>query len=222
MNPGRDPAELGANLSPLPLGPLHLCGLLEELPLAVEQGIELLDVASQLGHHSTQLGIKWQRPGGDALVSVQRVSHLLPAQLSHLLAAQRGGWQLLAGTPAWLAIGLETYAGATVSDRRRYPRVEADVFCRPAGLTWMHHQRNTQDISLGGMRVFSDEAFGIHSRLELDVMLPDGSAVRVWAEVVWVGELGPGAHSKFEVGLRFTDIAEQDVQRLASVLSSRS
>jgi len=86
----------------------------------------------------------------------------------------------------------------------------------------MHHQRNTQDISLGGMRVFSDETFGVHSRLELDVILRDGSAVHVWAEVVWVGELRPGAQSKFEVGLRFTDIAEQDVQRLTSVLTSPS
>ncbi len=84
----------------------------------------------------------------------------------------------------------------------------------------MHHKRNTQDISLGGMRVFSDENFSVADRLDLDVLLPDGSAVRVWAEVVWVRELEPGGLSRFEVGLKFTDIAGPDLQRLASVFSS--
>jgi Tfp pilus assembly protein PilZ len=83
----------------------------------------------------------------------------------------------------------------------------------------MHHQRNAQDISLGGMRVFSDETFTVGDRLDLEVFLPDGAAVRVWVLVVWVTKLESGAESKFEVGMQFTDIGEADVQRLASVLS---
>jgi hypothetical protein len=82
----------------------------------------------------------------------------------------------------------------------------------------MHHRYNTRDVSLGGMRVFSDEAIAVGSRLELDVMLPDDSVVRCWAAVVWADELAPDANAKFEIGLRFTDMAEPDIQRLASVL----
>lgn len=115
---------------------------------------------------------------------------------------------------------LTPYAGRLVSDRRRYPRVNADVFCRPAGVGWMHQRRNTQDISLGGMRVFSDEGFRVGSRLDLDVVLPDDSVVHCWADVVWLVELRPGAQAKFDVGLKFTDMAALDIQRLASVLSS--
>lgn len=83
----------------------------------------------------------------------------------------------------------------------------------------LHHKRNAQDISLGGARVFSDEEFAVGSRLDLDVLLPDESMVRCWAEVVWVVALGPAADARFDVGLRFTDMAPEDVQRLSSVLA---
>ena len=105
-----------------------------------------------------------------------------------------------------------------MSDRRRYPRVQADVVCRPAGAPLLHHKRNTQDISLGGMRVFSDERFAVGGRLDLDVLLPDGTSVRCWTEVVWLVELAAGAPANFDVGLRFTDMAPADIQRLAAVL----
>lgn len=81
-----------------------------------------------------------------------------------------------------------------------------------------HHKRNTRDISLGGARVFSDETFPVGSRLDLDVLLPDETSVRCWAEVVWLVELDGGAPAKFDVGLKFTDMAPNDVQRLAAVL----
>jgi hypothetical protein len=106
-----------------------------------------------------------------------------------------------------------------VSDRRRFPRVRADVVFRPAGLSLLHHKRNTQDISLGGARVFSDEEIGVGSRLEIDVFLFDGSTVSCWAEVVWLTDLGPAAKARFDVGLKFVDMAPADIQRLATVLA---
>ncbi len=107
---------------------------------------------------------------------------------------------------------------AHVIDRRRYPRVHADVLCRPAHGPLFHHKRNTQDISLGGARVFSDEEFKVGSRIDLDVLLPGESTVRCWAEVVWTESLGPAAQARFDVGLKFTDMVPEDVQRLATVL----
>jgi c-di-GMP-binding flagellar brake protein YcgR len=105
-----------------------------------------------------------------------------------------------------------------LADRRRFPRVQADVVCRPAGAALFHHRRNTRDVSLGGMRVYSDEHFPLGSRLDLDVLLPDKSQVRCWAIVVWLVELNAGAPARFDVGLKFTDMAPTDIQRLAAVL----
>jgi c-di-GMP-binding flagellar brake protein YcgR len=107
-----------------------------------------------------------------------------------------------------------------MSDRRRYPRVQADVFWRPAGSPAFHHKRNTQDISLGGARVRSDQSVSVGTRLDLEVLLPDGTSVRCWAEVAWVVELGRAAGTGYDIGLRFTDLAPSDLQRLASVLVS--
>ena len=82
-----------------------------------------------------------------------------------------------------------------------------------------HHTRNTRDISLGGMCVFSDELFGVGERLDLDVLLPDASAVRCWAEVVWARPVEGETPARWEVGLMFTDMDPADIQRLASVLT---
>jgi c-di-GMP-binding flagellar brake protein YcgR len=81
-----------------------------------------------------------------------------------------------------------------------------------------HHSRNAQDISLGGMRVFSDENYSVGSRLDLDVLLPEGGTVRCWAEVVWTIELDDASSAKFDLGLKFIDLAPADIQRLAAVL----
>jgi PilZ domain len=105
-----------------------------------------------------------------------------------------------------------------LSDRRHYPRVQANITWRPAGSALFHHKRNTQDISLGGVRVFSDEDFAVGSRLDLDVLIDNQEPVRCWATVVWRRALGADSPAKFDVGLRFTDVAPADIQRLAAVL----
>ena len=105
-----------------------------------------------------------------------------------------------------------------VSDRRRYPRIQADVVCWPAGAAVFHHRRNTQDISLGGMRVYSDERFRVGSRLAIEVLLSPQETLQCWVDVVWLQELDGGAPARFDVGLKFIDMAPADVSRLAAVL----
>lgn len=68
------------------------------------------------------------------------------------------------------------------------------------------------------MCVVSDEEFDVGNRLDLDVLLPEGTPVRCWADVVWVLELEEGNGARYEVGLKFTDVAPTDIQRLARVL----
>ncbi len=68
------------------------------------------------------------------------------------------------------------------------------------------------------MCVFSDQEFDVGNRLDLDVLLPEGTSVRCWADVVWVVELAAGDGAQYEVGLKFTDVAPTDLQRLARVL----
>ena len=104
-------------------------------------------------------------------------------------------------------------------DRREFPRLKAPVLCRPAGfLLRLLQPRQAIDISLGGVRIYSDDPVKVGSRLELDLFLPGDANATCKAEVVWVEELAPGAPALYDVGLRFTEIAEADKARLAQVL----
>lgn len=68
------------------------------------------------------------------------------------------------------------------------------------------------------MRVFADEDFAVGTTLDLEVMTPEGAPIRCWARVVWRVELDGQSPARFDVGLKFVDMAEDDVQRLAQVL----
>ena len=98
------------------------------------------------------------------------------------------------------------------------PRVAAPVIYRRSGLDLFHHQRSSVDISAEGMRVLSDEPLHAGDQLELDLLPPGDSAIRIWARVAWVEVLPAGAGALFEVGLQFADIADQDRPRLGSLL----
>lgn len=105
-------------------------------------------------------------------------------------------------------------------DRRAYKRVQAPVYCRPVGIAFRFLQPKAQplDISLGGLRIYSDEAIKKGTRLELELFLPDNSGVTCKVEVVWVDALPAGSPARHDVGLKFIDVKPEDRARLAAVL----
>jgi c-di-GMP-binding flagellar brake protein YcgR len=107
---------------------------------------------------------------------------------------------------------------AWIGDRRRYPRIAAAVFYRPAGPPFLHHRRSAIDVSAGGMRVYSDDRMSVGARLEIELLLDDESSARCWARVAWIEHLPPGAGAAYDIGLEFTDMTEVDRQLLAEAL----
>lgn len=114
-------------------------------------------------------------------------------------------------------IGRDAPAG--FDNRRRFPRIQAAVFYRPAGPSFLHHRRATVNVGVGGMRVYSDEAVDVGSRVELDLLVGE-EIVRCWARIAWVEELPPGAGAAYDTGVEFTDIADADQERLQAALAS--
>ncbi len=106
-------------------------------------------------------------------------------------------------------------------DRRRYRRVKAPILVRPLGPLALAHamSRKVSDISLGGVRSYSDEEYEPGTRLELELFLPDQTSVTVYAEVVWVQPLPQDAPARFDVGLRYVGASPEDLDRIAKVLS---
>lgn len=107
------------------------------------------------------------------------------------------------------------------NNRRQFKRVQAPVYCRPMGLSLKFlqpKQQKPQDISLGGMRIYSDEPIKKGSKLELELFLPDATTVTCRVEVVWIDALPAGAPAKHDVGLKFIEIRAEDKARLQTVL----
>ena len=101
-------------------------------------------------------------------------------------------------------------------DRRQYRRVQAPVFCRPT--LKGGPRRQTVDISLGGLRIFSEEDVAKGTRFELELFLPDRSTVLCKVEVMWIERLPAGSPSNYDVGLKFTEVDPRDLEKLAVVL----
>jgi c-di-GMP-binding flagellar brake protein YcgR len=107
---------------------------------------------------------------------------------------------------------------AAPADRRRYPRMAATVYYRPAGPAFLHHRRASVDVSPGGMRVYSDEEMIVGDSVELELLLGEDATARCWARIAWVEKLDPSDGARFDVGLEFTDISDEDRKLLDSAL----
>lgn len=103
----------------------------------------------------------------------------------------------------------------TELDRRKYRRVNAPIFIQPVGPLSRHTLR---DVSLGGLRAYSDESHEVGERLQIELMLPDKSSLAVLVEVAWVNALPPESPALYDVGLRYIDIEPEELERLSVVL----
>ena len=103
-------------------------------------------------------------------------------------------------------------------ERRRYPRLQAPVYCRPIG-PLAAKGGQAIDLGLGGVRVYSDDPMEPGSRLEIELRLPDESTLTFLSEVVWLQELQESAPASYDVGLQFLDLTPEDLEALESVLA---
>jgi PilZ domain-containing protein len=103
-------------------------------------------------------------------------------------------------------------------DRRRYRRVRAPILVRPPGALARAVPQRVNDISLGGLRAYSDDEHAPGTRLELELFFPDGGSATVLAEVVWVEKIPFGAPARFDLGLRFVVARPEDLGRISRVL----
>ncbi|HEX8790769.1 MAG TPA: PilZ domain-containing protein [Polyangiaceae bacterium] len=103
-------------------------------------------------------------------------------------------------------------------ERRRYRRIQAPVYCRPAGVSLLARHRELVDISLGGVRVYSDDRYRVGALVKMEFFVDGGPTVTYTAEVVWIEALPPGEPAKYDVGLKFVDLSPQALAFLTSLL----
>jgi c-di-GMP-binding flagellar brake protein YcgR len=107
---------------------------------------------------------------------------------------------------------------ADAPERRRNRRIRAPLYCRPAGMKFFARKRETVDVSLGGVRIFSDDPMKPGQLLKMEFMVEDVPPVTYTAEVVWIEALPEGAPAKFDVGLKFIQLSPEALKFLVGVL----
>lgn len=103
-------------------------------------------------------------------------------------------------------------------ERRRAPRVDLRVPVRPAGQTSSEEWQTTRDISATGLRMLSGRPHPKGDRLDLELLLPDGSWLPIPAKVAWSVPLDVGAAAKYEVGVRYLEMDGVTLERLRPLL----
>jgi Tfp pilus assembly protein PilZ len=83
----------------------------------------------------------------------------------------------------------------------------------------MHHRRSAVDVSLGGMRVYSDEELRVGESVELELLLVDDATARCWARVAWIEKLERSDGARYDIGLEFTDMEDADRRLLTAALA---
>ncbi len=103
-------------------------------------------------------------------------------------------------------------------ERRKFRRIKAPLYCRPAGMKFLARQREPVDVSLGGVRIYSDEQLRVGELLKMEFFLPDVEPVTYTADVVWVDPLTEGGPARYDVGLKFIQLDPGALALLAKVL----
>ena len=150
----------------------------------------------------------------------------MPAQMLTIRQLYPGGAGLVFARMVWAGLGLReaqflgTLEGKALSpqDRRKYRRIRAPLYCRPAGMQFLARHHEPIDISLGGVRIYTDEKMRIGELFKMEFFLPEITPVTYTAEVVWIEELPSTAPARFDVGLKFIQLEPEALRLLVSVL----
>lgn len=97
----------------------------------------------------------------------------------------------------------------------------APVLWREAGERPEGRQPKRQrisNISLGGVRIYSDERLEVGQELNLEFFLPAGTSIEARARVIWFRELPPGEPGVFDVGLKFLALSKKATKELTTLL----
>ncbi len=104
----------------------------------------------------------------------------------------------------------------TVNDRRRFRRVKTPILCQ--SFHFSLQRERIIDISLGGIRTFTDKKYKVGKKLDIELLLPDKSGIKCTVKVVWIDTLPEGSHSLYEIGLEFLKLPEYKLELLKSII----
>lgn len=104
-----------------------------------------------------------------------------------------------------------------MENRRRFPRVQAPIYFQTPRIR--DEQRPVLDVSLGGLRVFSDDPFEVGERIQLELLLPpNGREVSALTRVAWVKRLPEGSPAVYDIGFELLIVDGDGMKHLGTAL----
>jgi hypothetical protein len=83
-------------------------------------------------------------------------------------------------------------------------------------------RRHPIDLSLSGVRIYSDQEFARGELLTLEFLTAAATSTTFTAEVVWIATLPAGSPAPFDVGLRFRSVGPDQAALLERMLAKPS
>ncbi|MFQ6038850.1 MAG: PilZ domain-containing protein, partial [Candidatus Aminicenantales bacterium] len=77
------------------------------------------------------------------------------------------------------------------------------------------------NISIGGVRIYSDERLEEGQDLELELFFPNGFSGKGVARVIWIKELPPDSGALYDVGLEFLQLPDEAIKELVAALKTK-
>jgi len=104
-------------------------------------------------------------------------------------------------------------------ERRRFVRLDINVKVRWKRIEQINKEENevTKNISGGGICLITEEKLNEGDTLYLEIELPSGELIYARGRVVWVNEyeiIGVEAKKKYDVGIEFIEIKEEDREEI--------
>ena len=109
--------------------------------------------------------------------------------------------------------------GKEKHERRRFPRLPSPVYYRIAKSQTL--RQRVSNISLGGVRIYSDQRLDVGEQVDLELHFPNGFSGKGTARVIWIKHLPPESGTNYDVGLEFVKLPEGAIKELLEALKDK-
>lgn len=104
--------------------------------------------------------------------------------------------------------------------RRRYPRFKkARILYKPPKVIGQKHQAS--NISLGGMRIYSNTHYEVGQSVNIELSLPSGQTVVALARIAWIDAYPKDSNALYDIGLEFIHLPPHALRELKFELADK-
>ncbi|MFB0564060.1 MAG: PilZ domain-containing protein [Candidatus Aminicenantaceae bacterium] len=101
-------------------------------------------------------------------------------------------------------------------ESRRFPRLKVQFNFNPPSI--FGSRGRIFNVSLGGVRIYSDKWYKVGKLLEIEIFLPTENSLVATVRVVWIKNLPPDSDNLFDIGLEFVTLPFDGTDELQRVL----